>query len=266
MTMIDMEKSSNTIAIAGKNLSFAYDSNEKKLTVVKDFDITIKSGEITCLFGPNGCGKSTLLRLCAGLLNPSSGSITVLGQPPTETEIGYIPQAFSESLFPWLTNLDNIAFPLYMNGISKKKARTKAENIVSKLTNSLPLKRHPGEVSIGQQQLVCLARALVLEPPVLIADEPFSALDFQTRRNIQDVFHRVLDPQFGISALLVSHQIVDAVYMADKVVVTSPVPMTPVNIFDISEDRPRNQDFKSSRAFFELTNTVTEAFVKARAQ
>jgi NitT/TauT family transport system ATP-binding protein len=233
----------NAVAIAGRNLSFIYDSDGKDLIVVKNFDITVISGEVICLFGPNGCGKSTLLRLCAGLLSPSNGSITVLDKPSSETTVGYIPQAFSESLFPWLTNLDNIAFPLYMNGISKKEARARAEDTALKLSDSLPLRRHPREISIGQQQLVCLARALVLEPPVLIADEPFSALDFQTRRDIQDVFHRVLAPESRIGALLVSHQVEDAVYMADKVIVTSSVPMMAIDVFDILEDRPRSQRF-----------------------
>lgn len=257
---------SETLTIDGKALSFAYGNNGDKSDVVKKFDIAIKRGEVVCIFGPNGCGKSTLLKLCAGLLKPSAGTINIFGKSPSESDVGYIPQAFSESLFPWLSNLDNIAFPMYMNTTPKKEAREKAKAAASKLSTDLPLSRHPKEVSIGQQQLVCLSRALVLEPYVLIADEPFSALDFQTRRDIQDVFQRVLDPKTGISALLVSHQVEDAVYMADKVIVASPVPMTPVETFDVPEPRPRNQDFKKTRTFFELTNFVTEAFVKAKWQ
>jgi NitT/TauT family transport system ATP-binding protein len=267
MTVRDTNASNtnDAAAIAGRNLTYAYDSDGEPVAVVKDFSITIKPGEVVCLFGPNGCGKSTLLRLCAGLLSPSSGSITILGQPPTENEIGLIPQSFGESLFPWLTNLDNIAFPLYMNGIPKKDARAKAKETALRFSDSLPLERHPGELSIGQQQLVCLARALVVAPAVLFADEPFSALDFQTRRDIQDIFHRVLDPQLGIGALLISHQVEDAVHMADKVIVTSPVPMTPVGIIEIPEQRPRSQGFKASRAFFDLSNAVTEAFAAGGA-
>lgn len=261
-----MDTSNDMAAIVGEGLSFAYENDGEENLVVKDFNIAVKPGEVVCLFGPNGCGKSTLLRLCAGLLNPRSGSVKIFGRPPSEIEVGYIPQAFSESLFPWLTNLDNIAFPLYMNEKSKKEARKKAKEIASKLSPSLPMIRHPKEISIGQQQLICLARALVSEPPVLIADEPFSALDFQTRRDIQDVFHRVLEPKHEISAFLVSHQVEDAVYMADKVIVTSPLPMTPVELFEVPEDRPRSQDFKKSHSFFELTNAVTEAFVRARSK
>lgn len=265
MTKSSMNESNQTFVIEGRNLSFTYGNEGRGATVVKDFDIVVKPSEVVCLFGPNGCGKTTLLRLCTGLLNSDCGSINIFGQPPSETALGYIPQAFSESLFPWLTNLDNIAFPLYMNGISKKEARIKAKDTASKISSSLPLERHPREVSIGQQQLVCLARALVSEPSVLIADEPFSALDFQAHRDIQDVFHRVLNPKSKIGSLLVSHNVEDAVYMADKVIVTSPVPMTPVKVFDVPVNRPRSHDFKKSHSFFELTNTVTEAFVKARS-
>ncbi len=266
MSSSDIDDSNQIAAINGKGIHFAYENDGMENPIVTNFDIMVNTGEVVCLFGPNGCGKSTLLRLCAGLLRSKTGNIEIFGQSPIEIKIGYIPQAFGESLFPWLTNLDNIAFPLYMNAMTKKAAREKAEETALKLSISIPLKRHPNEVSIGQQQLICLARALILEPTVLIADEPFSALDFQTRRDMQDVFHRVLDPANKIAALIVSHQIEDAVYMADRVVVTSPVPLRQVDIFDIPFNRPRSQDFKKSNSYFNLTNTVTESFVKARCQ
>ncbi len=232
--------------------------------MLTDFNLDIGEGQVVCLFGPNGCGKTTLLRLCAGLARPTGGELEIRGQIPEKSAVGYIPQKFSESLFPWLSCLDNIAFPLYMNGMSRTKARAKAKEAAARVSRTLALDRNPYELSIGQQQMVALARALVRSPAVLLADEPFSALDFQARIEMQDVFQNVLRPDEKVGALFISHNVEDAVYMGDKVIVTSPLPMAVLKTFDVPASRPRTQDFKKSEEFFRLVTGITDEFLKGR--
>lgn len=250
-----------------RDLNFSYDmTNDLKhsLEIIKDFDLEIKQGETVCIFGPNGCGKSTLLKLLTGLLRPQSGGIKIFGKLPAEINTGYIPQAFGESLFPWLKNIDNIVFPLYMNGMPKLEARRLGKEIANYLSRKVPLDHYPFEVSIGQKQIVALARALVTSPPLLLADEPYSALDFQAKLEVQDTFHDVLHPDKKISALLVSHHVEDAVFMGDRVIVLSPMPMHIIKIFNNPFPRPRTQGFKKSKEFIALVSEITEVFLEGK--
>lgn len=250
-----------------KGLNFSYNmTNDSKhsLNVINDLDLEIKQGETVCVFGPNGCGKSTLLKLLTGLLRPSSGEIKIFGKLPKEINTGYIPQAFGESLLPWLKNIDNIAFPLYMNGVPKSDARRLGEKITNYLSRKVPLDHYPFEVSIGQKQIVALARALVTSPPLLLADEPYSALDFHAKLEVQDTFHDVLRPEKKISALLVSHNVEDAVFMGDRIVVLSPMPMHIIKIFNNPFPRPRIQKFKNSKEFIALASEITEVFLEGK--
>jgi NitT/TauT family transport system ATP-binding protein len=249
-------------AITATGLGFAYTTTDPNAMVVRSLELEVKPGEVVCLFGPNGCGKSTVLRLCAGLLEPTVGTVEILGRAPKEVDIGYLPQTFGESLFPWLTVLNNVAFPLYMNAVTRSAAHKRAQQSIERLPLSIPIDRRPAHLSVGQQQLACLARAMVLSPQLLLADEPFSALDFRTRVEMQDVFQEVLAPATGIAGLLVSHHVEDAVYMADRVIVTTELPLRTFAAFDVSEPRPRDRSFKRSSAFFDLSNAITEAFLE----
>ena len=259
----------SSVAVRFEKVSFSYPGqgydSKQPVGVLQNFSLDIEAGKIVCLFGPNGCGKSTVLRLCAGLLKPDNGSLHVASGPPGTGDVGYIPQAFRESLMPWLHNLDNIAFPLYMTGTAKESARAKGTEVAKELADELPLKRYPHEVSTGQQQMVSLARALVRSPSILLADEPFSALDFQSRREMHDVFHRVLKPDSGITALIVTHSIDDAVHMGDHVVITTRNPMTIVDVVSIGEPRPRTQDFKKSQRYFDRLQKISGIFLTANA-
>jgi len=164
-----------------KDLNFQYTDNlGRKNKVIENFNLNIELGKVVCLFGPNGCGKSTLLKLLASIIKENEQSITIFGKKASDIDIGYIPQDFAESLFPWLSNLDNIAFPLYVKGTPKYEARFRSKKIAFELSDSIPLDNYPYESSLGQKQLVSLARALNNSSKVLLADEPFSALDFKT--------------------------------------------------------------------------------------
>lgn len=258
-----------SFAVRFEKVSFSYPGQrydgKQPVSVLQDFSLDIEAGKIVCLFGPNGCGKSTVLRLCAGLLKPDAGVLRVADGSPGTGDVGYIPQAFRESLMPWLHNLDNIAFPLYMNGMPKEAARKKGAATAAELSDELPLTRYPHEVSTGQQQMVSLARALVRSPSIMLADEPFSALDFQSRREMHDVFHRVLKPDSGIAALIVTHSIDDAVHIGDQVVVTTRNPMEIVDVVNIDEPRPRTQDFKRSQRYFDCLQKISGIFLTANA-
>lgn len=256
-----MENSIKKIEI--KDLKFQYTDNfGRKNTIIENFNLIIELGSVVCFFGPNGCGKSTLLKLLASIIKENEESITIFGKKVSDIDIGYIPQDFAESLFPWLTNLDNIAFPLYMKGITKNEARRRSKKIALGLSDSIPLANYPYESSLGQKQLVSLARALNNSSELLIADEPFSALDFKSRIVLQNLFQKVLAPSNQITSLIVSHQIDDAVFLGDKVILLSSLPCNIIKIFDVPFERPRDQEIKKSREFHNLVNEITDSFLE----
>jgi NitT/TauT family transport system ATP-binding protein len=140
-----------------------------------------------------------------------------------------------------------------------------ARETALRIAKSPPLDRHPFELSIGQQQMVALARALVRSPRVILADEPFSALDFQARMDLHQVFQKVLRPENGASALLASHDVEDAVFLGDTVVVCSPAPMIPVRAFQVPVPRPRSEGFRRSTEFIRLVAEITDEFMRCQS-
>lgn len=250
-------------AIEIKNCNYYYQINsETRKVIFENLNLDIRKGEVISIFGPNGCGKSTILKLLASILDDQKQKILIFNKKPRDVPIGYIPQDFSESLFPWLTNLDNIAFPMYVKGISKNEAKQRSVELAKELSNNIPLKNYPYESSLGQRQLVALARALNNSSEILLADEPFSALDFRTRILLQDIFQQVLSPQKQITALIVSHQIEDAVFLGDKVILLSPLPSKIVKVFDVPFERPRSQEIKKTIEFHNIVNDITDHFLQ----
>ncbi|HEY0097883.1 MAG TPA: ATP-binding cassette domain-containing protein, partial [Pyrinomonadaceae bacterium] len=198
-------------AITVQNVQKSYLEGDKRILVLNDLTLSVGEHEILSLFGPNGCGKTTLINICAGLMQADAGVVQIFGADPRDVRIGYIPQAFGESLFPWLTNLDNICFPLSLDGLTKKRSREEAVRFLQQIDISLPLENYPYESSGGQKQLAALGRALVSSPSVLLADEPFSALDYTTRLEIQDKFLKVVSESLQLATIVISHQIEDAI-------------------------------------------------------
>src|SRR5262245_34709080 len=160
--------------------------------VYDGFDLDIPRGELISVFGPNGCGKSTLINMIAGLIPLDEGQVLFDGMLLSEIKFGYVFQNYREALFPWLRAFDNIAYSLKLKGVGKAERDERVEKLVARLGVRLDLARYPYQMSGGQQQLVSIMRALVVEPEILFLDEPFSALDYEMtlfmREQLQKLF------------------------------------------------------------------------------
>jgi NitT/TauT family transport system ATP-binding protein len=206
--------------------------------VYAGFDLDILRGKFISIFGPNGCGKSTLINLMAGLLPRDGGEIMFDGLKASEIRIGYVFQNYREALFPWLRARDNIAYPLKFMKIDKRDQERRVEQLVTRLGIRIDLNLYPYQMSGGQQQLVSILRALVIEPEVLFLDEPFSALDYEMtlfmREQLQHMFKEI-----GATTLIVSHDLEEAVYLADEVLLLTRAPTQIADSVTVDCVRPR---------------------------
>ena len=211
-------------------------------------DLDIPKGRFISIFGPNGCGKSTLINLVSGLIPIDGGEILFDGRGVRDVTIGYVFQNYRDALFPWISARDNIEYPLKVRGWSPAQRKARVDELVSQFEVSFDLKRRSFELSGGQQQLVSILRALAPKPEVMFLDEPFSALDYEMtlfiRERLQSVFL-----QTGVTMLLVSHDLEEAVYLADHVLLLTKRPTTVADIVDVTAPRPRNEDTLSDPAF-----------------
>jgi ABC-type nitrate/sulfonate/bicarbonate transport system ATPase subunit len=212
-------------------------------------------GEFRVLLGPSGCGKSTLLRLIAGLDRPDSGEVLVNDQPVhgPGKDRGMVFQKYTS--FPWLTVADNIAYGLKINSVPEHKRR----EIVAQLIRDIGLSgfenAYPETLSGGMQQRVAIARTLALRPAVILMDEPFGALDAQTRSEMQQLLLTVWD-ETASTILFVTHDVEEAIYLADRIFIMSAHPGTIVEDVQVPFDRPRNLDLKQRNEFHELQSYV----------
>jgi len=212
-------------------------------------------GEFRVLLGPSGCGKSTLLRLIAGLDRPDSGEVLVNDQPVDGPgkDRGMVFQKYTS--FPWLTVADNIAYGLKINSVPEQKRN----EIVAQLIRDIGLSgfenAYPETLSGGMQQRVAIARTLALRPAVILMDEPFGALDAQTRSEMQQLLLKVWD-ETASTILFVTHDVEEAIYLADRVFIMSAHPGTIVEDVQVPFDRPRSLDLKQRNEFHELQSYV----------
>ena len=224
-----------------------------------NFDLDIPKNKIVSVFGPNGCGKSTLINMIAGLVPFDSGEILFDGKSLKDTKIGYVFQNYREALFPWMRTIDNIAYPLLIEGRSKAQVDRRMEELVGSFDVNFDLKRYPYELSGGQQQTASIMRALAPGPEVLFLDEPFSALDFEMtlfiREKLQEVFM-----QTGTTMLLVSHDLEEAVYLADEVLLLTKRPTRVAEILRYGDPRPRTVQTLSSPSFVATKKQSLEIF------
>ncbi len=225
--------------------------SNKKVLVLNDINLEINEGEFITFFGPNGCGKTTLLKVLSGVEPFDSGSISIDSKSPKEARTGLIFQNYSDSLMPWLNCKKNILFPY---SLKKRKreiddAEKRLKKLLAELKIELPLKNYLYQMSGGQQQLVAILRTLIYQPDVILMDEPFSSLDYQTRSFMQNTLLEIWHRE-NPTVLFISHDIEEAIFLADRLVLLSPHPATVRKVKTIPFERPRNRDLFESKEFF----------------
>ena len=229
-------------------------------TVVYDnFDLDIPRGRIISVFGPNGCGKSTLINLMAGLIPKDGGEILFDGFKIEEVRIGYVFQNYREALFPWLRAHDNIEYPLKFLKVAKAERRRRVEALVTRLGVRIDLNRYPYEMSGGQQQLVSIMRALVIDPEVLFLDEPFSALDYEMTLFMREQLQRVF-MDTGTTTMIVSHDLEEAVYVADDILLLTRAPTRVADFLPFTAPRPRTDATLSDPDFVRVKSHALAVF------
>jgi len=238
-----------------RGLSKRFDS-----TVIYDnFELDIPRGELISVFGPNGCGKSTLINMIAGLVRPDAGQILFDGRRLDEIKFGYVFQNYREALFPWMHAFDNIAYPLKVMKVHAAERRARTEALVATLGIKLDLRLYPYQMSGGQQQLVSILRALVVEPEILFLDEPFSALDYEMTLFMRERLQRIF-MQTGTTTVLVSHDLEEAVFLADRVLLLSRHPARVAAFASVGAARPRTDATLTDPDFVRTKAECLEVF------
>lgn len=246
-----MEEKKVTLKLDNVSKSFAKIENDEVTHALNEVDLTLHSGEFVSLVGPSGCGKSTILRLIAGLIVPTTGTVSVDGKPVTKPspERGMVFQ--KPTLFPWLTVEKNIAFSLRMQGKLKSN-----EDRVHRMLDVIGLDAfkddYPDQLSGGMAQRVALVRSLINEPDILLLDEPLGALDAFTRMNMQDEILKIWYEKKQL-AIMVTHDVDEAIYMGTRVLVMDANPGRIVEDIHIDQTYPRD---RSSASFVEYRNRI----------
>jgi NitT/TauT family transport system ATP-binding protein len=251
---------SDTTAVSAKGIWKVFNEGQaNEVTALQDVDLTVSQGEFISLIGPSGCGKSTLLRVIADLTEATKGELTVAGlsvhEARKQQRYGI---AFQQAaLFDWRTVRRNVELPLELAGWDKAKRKARALELLEMVQLADFADHRPWELSGGMQQRVAIARSLAVDPPLLLMDEPFGALDEMTRERMQNELLRIR-LETGKSIIFVTHSIPEAVYLSDRVVVMSPRPGRITDIVDVSLGE-RNEDTREAEAFFEAVTAVREA-------
>jgi NitT/TauT family transport system ATP-binding protein len=238
---------SDAILVAD-NIGVRFETPEGPVIAVDDISLQVQPGEFLSVIGPSGCGKSTLFNVIGGLHTDHAGKVTVAGETISgpHKNIGMVFQ--EESTFPWRTVVDNVAFPLELTGMAKAERNKRARHFISMVGLDGFENRYPGELSGGMRQRVSLARTLASEPKILLMDEPFAALDEQTRLLLGDKVLQI-QQQLRQTTLLITHNITEAVQMSDRILVMTYRPGKVKRMLDIKLPRPRTSEIVGSDAF-----------------
>ena len=242
------ERVLDTPALSLQGVGKVFGSGDLALWAVRDFSFDIRQGEFISIIGPSGCGKSTLFSIVGGFFSRYEGTVLVDGKTGDDVRrsIGSVFQ--QESTFPWRTALDNVAFPLEAQGVPKKERHERARELLA-LVGLGGFENHfPAEMSGGMRQRTAIARTLAAKPKILLMDEPFAALDEQTRMLLGD---KVLQIQQSLkqTTLLITHNITEAVQLSDRVIIMTHRPGTIKRVVDINLPRPRTSEMIGSEQF-----------------
>ncbi len=250
------------ISLAGVDARFATAGGA--IDALARLDLEVTAGSFTVVIGPNGCGKSTLLRVVAGLKTPDAGAVAVGGAQPKAGD-GRVGLAFQQPrLVPWRSVLDNAALPMELAGVEPDERRARTIDVLERVGLTKVARLKPRELSGGLAQRVGLARALVVDPPVLLLDEPFSALDALTRETFDAELQR-LWLERPRTVILVTHSVAEAVALADRVVIMTPRPGRVARIVEVDLPRPRPVALPGDPHAAELAAEVREALASVHA-
>lgn len=261
-------------ALALENISCTFisrDDRSQRYMALKDTTLLAAEGEFVCVVGPTGCGKSTLLNVAAGLLQPSSGSVKVAGEPlvGVNRRAGYLFQA--EALMPWRSALDNVIIGLEFRGMARAEAIERGNDWLKRVGLGGFGGRYPHQLSGGMRKRVSLAQTFILSPEILLMDEPFSALDVQTRQLMENELLELWSAERK-SVVFITHDLEEAIALSDRVVVLSAGPEThPIGEYKIDLERPRDvSEIRLTPRFLELHaqiwHTMKEEVLKGYVQ
>ena len=259
VTMVDAKSDDPKRVIDIDKLSLTFETNDGPVHALADIDLKIEEGDFVSFIGPSGCGKTTLLRVIADLEQPTEGSITVNGVSPEEARLnrayGYVFQA--AALYPWRTIAKNIALPLEIMGLSRAEQKSRIEKNLELVNLTGFEKKYPWQLSGGMQQRASIARALAVEPDLLLMDEPFGALDEIVRDHLNEQLLQ-LWAKTNKTVVFVTHSIPEAVFLSSKIVVLCPRPGRIYDVIESDLPRDRNLDVRESPEFLKIAHRVRE--------
>jgi NitT/TauT family transport system ATP-binding protein len=250
-----------------EHLRKIYVGHGRSVEALRDLTFRVGAGELVCLVGPSGCGKTTLLKCVSGLMSPTSGRVVLEGLPVSgaPADMAVVLQEYGRSLFPWMSVSANVELPLK----EKKLPKARRRELVARALEAVGLvdagAAYPWQLSGGMQQRVAIARAIAYEPHILLMDEPFAAVDAQTRADLEDLVRRIW-AELVMTTLFVTHDIDEAVYLGQRVVILSSSPTVVQE--NLAVDLPADRDQLTTRAqprFTELRGHVYEQIQKAKA-
>lgn len=244
--------------LIARHIAHCYRTARREVWALREVSLTLRRGEFVCLVGPSGCGKTTLLRILAGLLHPTRGEVWLGDQPlrGPDRRIGIVFQ--KDSLLPWRTALENVRLPLELAGRPGPEAARRAQVLLEQVGLQGFEHAYPRELSGGMQQRVALARALAADPEILLLDEPFATLDAITRERLNEMLVELWERERK-TVLMVTHDVHEAAWLADRVLVMSPRPGTLVAEIQIPSPRPRGADRWSHPAFLQTVWAIRQA-------
>jgi NitT/TauT family transport system ATP-binding protein len=263
---VSADATTNEVLLSVRGVQKIYSTPTGGVEAVRNLTFDLRKGEFACLVGPSGSGKTTLLKCISGLLAPTSGEVVLDGKvvdgPPRNMALVF--QEYGRSLYPWLRVADNVEMPLKVARVPKDERRRRVEEALEAVGLAHVPTSYPWQLSGGMQQRVAIARAIAYQPEVLLMDEPFAAVDAQTRADLEDLVRSVW-AKLGLTILFVTHDIDESVYLGERVIVLSSSPT--VILEDLKVDLPEHRDQLETRSdarFVELRHHVYEQIQKAK--